>query len=333
MKNAMMTVAETAARIEAGAILMVAGDESALAQLPRGAWIGGTSVYFMTGSGGREDRQNLFVTELDAATAAECRHVPAAELPGLAEGSAEFGATMILIPAFSEAHRRFALEGASYAGLFDRPLMGWVSGVALDEIGTKTPKVFDGATGQSHEDGAMLLRLTLPATKMADLDILNLFAQDLAGPLIRFEADGFAAETAIVDGQTVRLADYVAAKGIDTRLPLVANYAGALINVSFQSVDAETGRVQFYAPVVAGVDYRLATNPGPYAEVFASRISGDGGAELSCNCILNYLYGELEGKSTGSFTGPATFGEIAYILLNQTMVRLKLVAAEQAAAA
>ncbi|RME83260.1 MAG: hypothetical protein D6785_06920, partial [Planctomycetota bacterium] len=41
---------------------------------------------------------------------------------------------------------------------------------------------------------------------------------------------------------------------------------------------------------------------------------------FSCNCILNYLYGKLEGKKTGNITGPMTFGEIAYVLLNQTLV-------------
>ena len=41
---------------------------------------------------------------------------------------------------------------------------------------------------------------------------------------------------------------------------------------------------------------------------------------FSCNCILNYLYGELEGKKTPPYTGPVTFGEVAYQLLNQTLV-------------
>jgi hypothetical protein len=32
------------------------------------------------------------------------------------------------------------------------------------------------------------------------------------------------------------------------------------------------------------------------------------------------LYSELEGKKTASIIGPITFGEIAYQLLNQTLV-------------
>jgi hypothetical protein len=44
---------------------------------------------------------------------------------------------------------------------------------------------------------------------------------------------------------------------------------------------------------------------------------------FSCNCILNYIYGNLEGKKLAGTAGPITFGEIAYQLLNQTMVYLE----------
>jgi hypothetical protein len=39
---------------------------------------------------------------------------------------------------------------------------------------------------------------------------------------------------------------------------------------------------------------------------------------------LNYLYGKLEGRKTGDLTGPITFGEIAFQLLNQTLVYLEV---------
>lgn len=43
---------------------------------------------------------------------------------------------------------------------------------------------------------------------------------------------------------------------------------------------------------------------------------------FSCNCILNYMYAGLEGERPGDMTGPVTFGEIAYVLLTQSMVYL-----------
>ena len=45
---------------------------------------------------------------------------------------------------------------------------------------------------------------------------------------------------------------------------------------------------------------------------------------FSCNCVLNYLFSNLENKKTGAFVGPVTFGEIAYQLLNQTLVYLEV---------
>lgn len=332
MKNAMMTPAEATKLIEAGKTLVLAGSEEALRGLPKGRWIGGTSCYFMTESGGCEDRENLFVTEIEAASEARPVHYEGEDLPNLTMGRYENGLSVILIPAFSRAHRDFAIDGADYPGLFEQPVMGWITGVHLDDPESVMPKVMNGATGTMHEDGALVLHVGLKPGKIADIDILNLFEQDAEADAITFDRTGFEARTARVNGREVDLAQWLKEQDIDTRLPLVANYAGAMINVSFQSVIPEEG-VAFYAPVIAGVTYRLARDPGDYSKVFSRRAQGNGATELSCNCILNYLYGALESRKTGTFTGPATFGEIAYVLLNQTMVRLHLEAEEAAAVA
>jgi len=92
-------------------------------------------------------------------------------------------------------------------------------------------------------------------------------------------------------------------------------------------VDLERGRVQFYAPVFADIEYRHAAPVGDYVQEFDLQIATHPAqAAFSCNCILNYLYGKLEGKKAGHLTGPITFGEIAHQLLNQTLVYLEVVA-------
>ncbi|MBE3637819.1 DUF6976 family protein [Mangrovicoccus algicola] len=330
MKNTMMTIAEAAAEIEAGKVLLLAGSESALRHLPPGSWIGGTSVYFLTAQGGRCDEENVFVTEFAAARDFRIRHYDPDRLASLCEERFEHGVSTILIPAFSRAHEAFAIEGAGYPGLFSQPLMGWITGTHLDEIGRTTPKIVDGRSGAVHDEGAMLLHVALPLGRRAELDIINLFEPDLSADRIVFEETGFSAATAHVNGEAVDFAEYLSGIGHDLKLPLVADYAGAMINVSLRGISPERGLVQFYAPVIAGVEYRVAKSIGDYASVLGAQIGSAGGEQLSCNCILNYLYGELEGKRTGNFTGPATFGEIAYILLNQTLVHLKL-EAEKAA--
>jgi hypothetical protein len=80
--------------------------------------------------------------------------------------------------------------------------------------------------------------------------------------------------------------------------------------------------VTCYAPVFPGVDYRLARPVSDYAAAFqAAEPAESAAAVFACNCILNYLSGALEGKRVG-IAGPITFGEIAYHLVNQTLVYL-----------
>lgn len=326
MKTQLLSPAATADLIRGGATMIIAGAEQALRALPVGDWIGGTSHYFLTPEGGCQDDENLMVTTIESASDSLVRQVATPDLPSLAEGRFENGFSLILIPCFSEAHRRFAIEGPGFPRLFEQPLMGWISGTRLDDIGRVTPKVVDGSTGQVLEDGALLMHVELPASRMAEIGIVNLYEQsrDPARCFV-FEETGFAVRTARVEGRQVDLAEYLRAEGIDTALPLVADYAGAMVNVSLQEIDESGGLVHFYAPVVAGVEYRLAEPlRGDYSDEFLTRASGDGTAQLSCNCILNYVRSDLEGRITGSYSGPATFGEIAYMLLNQTMVRLEL---------
>jgi hypothetical protein len=94
-------------------------------------------------------------------------------------------------------------------------------------------------------------------------------------------------------------------------------------STGLQSVDAGTGVVRFYAPVFTGIQYRFAEPVPDYSTALARAIAQGAPALFSCNCILNYVNGGLEGKHTGSVTGPVTFGEIAHQLLNLTRVELK----------
>jgi hypothetical protein len=321
--NRLSNRAETVAMIEAGKRLLLAGDEAMLASLPSGAWIGGTIPYFMTEEGGLSTTEKIFVTVLpEVVTGHLVRVYEHDNLALLANDHPGHGFSILLLPAFSEIHASFAENVTNYSGIFDRPLVGWISGVALSDIGKVMPKVFDGTTGLCSATQAVVLHVELPEDHLAMVDIVNPFPQG-SGPAISFARTGFSTSTALIDGVPTGFAAYIAAQAIDTRLPLVADYHGALINVSIQSIDADSGQVSFYAPVFSNVTYRFAEPIEDYADRFISQLQSCGAPILfSCNCVLNYLYGELAGKRTGSLTGPMTFGEIAYILLNQTAIYL-----------
>lgn len=322
-KNRLMTVAEAAEAIAGGRYLCVAGDEAALRQLPAGRWIGGTIPYFMAAEGGKASRDQVFVNEIAIyGEAPRIRFYDQASLPQLCRNAPEHGYSLIIIPAFSAIHSSFACNAPNYEDMYLKPLIGWVSGVHLDDLGRLAPKVVNGESGEFSEELAVVMDVPLPPEKFARIDIVNLFVPG-NGDEISFEATGFSVAACRINGKPAVLADYLRQRGIDTRLPLVADYFGAMVNVSIKGV--EDGRVDFYAPVFPGIVYKIAAPVADYVGAFHAALPRvETGMAFSCNCILNYLYSSLEGKRTANVTGPMTFGEIAYQLLNQTLAYLSI---------
>jgi hypothetical protein len=220
----------------------------------------------MDAKGGTISRDRVFVHDLTAVTeTVSIRSYTADELARIPGDAPENGFSILIIPAISRAHGAYAQNAPDYPGIFMKPVLGWISGVHLDDLGKVSPKVFDGSTGTASEQ-----------------------------------------------------------KGIDTRLPMVADYAGALINVSFQTVPEGEGPVVLYAPVFRHVAYKIASPVEDYVQAFNQALPKGVVPVFSCNCILNFLYSELTGRVTEGFYGPITFGEIAYQLLNQIMVYLEI---------
>jgi hypothetical protein len=322
MSNTLLSPTETARLIANGKALLLAGEEKLLASLPPGNWIGGTIPYFMAGQGGCFCQDKIFVTEIPLAIQATARAYSTAELPTIYSRAAESDVSFVILPADSAAHTEFALNAPRYSNFAGSPLLGWIAGVDLKELGRISPKVFCGSS-KPMDNVAAVLHVKLPADLLAQINIINLFAQG-TGDVLAFPRGGFSATTVLVNGKEQNFADYLSSIKADTRLPLVANYCGAMVNVSIKAVDTANHRVEFYAPVVAETEYHLAAPVTDYVKEFESRLKAlpPGDIVFSCNCILNYLFSQLEGRRTGNVVGPITFGEIAYQLLNQTLVYL-----------
>ncbi|MEV4783430.1 DUF6976 family protein [Burkholderia sp. LMU1-1-1.1] len=323
--STLLTVEEATALIDAGKVLALAGDEALLARLPKGSWIAGTIPYFIADDGGIETRDKLFATELTraAATTTTLKTYTLDTIKNIATDAPANGYTVVIIPARSAVHTEYANHGRDYDDMFMKPIVGWIAGVHLSDLDSATAKVVNGADGTLRDAEAVALHVSLPDEQMAVVHILNLFKQNPDADVITFATTGFSASTCYVNGEETVLADYMAARKLDLKLPLVADYNGAQINTSFQNVDQDGRTVHFYAPVFAGIEYRQAAPVGDYVHGFEALADGrHGDVEFSCNCILNYLYGELRGRKTGDLSGPVTFGEVAYQLLNQTLVYL-----------
>ena len=325
VNSKMHSIAEVQSAIAAGQSLFLAGSHEALSQLPRGNWVGGTIPYFMAEVGGLLSEDRVFVTKApEFALEVKAADYGPDNLADLYQEAPAHGFTFLVLPASTEVHKAFAERAPSFDGFLLRPVVGWVAGVRVDRIGKEAPAVFNGRTGMSFDSRGVALHVTLPANKLVDLEIVNIFESG-SGSLIRFEEAGFRVGKCLIDGKPVNLAEYISSQGVPLEFPLVGDYNGSAINVSFQSVDAAAGTVDLYAPVFPGVDYRFAKPVEDYSGAFGKAIvAEEHEPAFACNCILNFLYGKLEGKTTGGVTGPIIFGEIAHLLLNQTMVQLYL---------
>ncbi|MEH6823375.1 MAG: hypothetical protein V7629_05620 [Motiliproteus sp.] len=317
----MKTLDQTIALINSGKSLWISGPEPILSQLPKGNWIGGTIPYFMGDEGGLVTDSLLHVTEAPAGAQIRIASYDAAQLATIYQRNCDLG--YLIIPGMSDVHAAFGINATEYDGFGNYPLFGWVAGIHLNDLGKISPKVANGQTLEIRDDVAICMHIELPAGKVAEVDVVTIFQQDLSADIITVEQAGFTQGTVSINGKPQNLAAYLEANAIDTRLPLVADYAGAQISASFQA--QEEGQTSFYAPLFPGVEYHLAKPVGNYAQELQTEVAKlDGEAAFYCNCVLNFLYGELEGTKSGNLTGPATFGEIAYVLLNQTGVALKI---------
>ncbi|MDR1193649.1 MAG: hypothetical protein LBK98_05700 [Peptococcaceae bacterium] len=314
----LLTFDETAKMISSGQPLHIAGTENLLRKLPTGHWIGGSTEYFMARGGGKVTNELLFVTDLPYADC-KIKGYDESSIANVTTDAFENGFSIVILPFDSAVHKAYANKAPGFEGMFIKNIVGWIAGVNLDVPG-QTPIAVNGETGEVYADKAVVAHIGVPGDKMVSIGIINIFAPDENSPIIEFTEEGFTAKTCQINGQEVLLADYIAGNKIDTKLPLVGDYSGASVNTSFKSI--ENGAVNFYAPVFPGIKYQMAKAITNYVKEFHDRVKSldDTQAAFSCNCILNFLYGELEGEDINAFFGPITFGEIAYQLVNQTLV-------------
>ncbi|MBW2477375.1 MAG: hypothetical protein JRE63_08655 [Deltaproteobacteria bacterium] len=315
-------------KIKSGRTLLIAGDEKLVDRLPRGRWIGGTTPYFMTPLGGICTDKRLFVTDItDIAKNITIKKYDHNTIENVYIDAPANGFSFLIFPEESKCHFRFAMDAFSFPDFAMHPLVGWVSGTHLDERKLRKPKVYDGSIDEHIEEGAIVMHVDMAKNHFVEIGILNMFEQG-SGDSIVFPESGYCVESALINGKEMHYADYIRDNQIDLRLPLVTDINGTLINTSFRRHFDEDDNVLFHSPIFKGLTYRHAKSIENYSERFAKKMSMglvDVKTIFSCNCILNFIYSGLDKYSCSDLCGPATFGEIAYHIHNQTVVYLRII--------
>jgi hypothetical protein len=314
---------ETVDIINQGKLLHIAGEENLLKRLPKGNWIGGSTIYFMTENGGVTSDDKLFVTEFNFDDF-DIKTYFADNLESISNDSAENGFSIVVIPHGGTTHHNFAKNSANYPGIYRKPIMGWITGGNYTVAGFEST-VVNGKTGESYTDAAVVIHVTLHDGKKAVLKIVNIFEQS-DGEVITFHEEGEFVDKCMANGKEIKFSEYIDKHNNNRQQPLIGDYCGARINVSIDSINATDGIVRMSAPVFTEIEYRFAKAVPDYVAEFSRRIKelGETDYVFSVNCLWNYIYGELEGKTIDMY-GPVTFGEIAIKLLNQTLVYIEII--------
>lgn len=310
--------------IKEGRKLILTADKKTIENLPKGNWIAGTIPYFMDQNGGVKNTEEIFVDDFtDSILNFNIKTYNIDNIKNIIADSYENGFTVLILPAASEILKSFALNSFDYENIFKNPIVGYVAGYDL-ESGQTTAYTFNGKTLEQNEKKAVAIHFELPEDKIAQVEIINIFSPNKKLPKIQFFQNSFVQKYCLINGKKEIFADYIKQNNIDTKLPLIQIQNGAIINKSIMQINSEN-ETEFYAPLFNGIDYYFAEKIEDYENklnIETLKIDNTN-IHYSCNCILNYLYGNLEGKKL-KITGATTFGEIAYQLLNQTQIYLNI---------
>ncbi len=320
MEQKLYTLDQAKQIIEQEKLLVIAGDEKLLRKLPKGKWIGGTIPYFMSKKGGVKSKNQVFVNDFsECAVDFKINLYSLKNIEQITTDSFENGFSFTLFPHKSNVLEYYALNAQSFKNLYQNPILGWVTGNDIN-INKPLPKVFNGLTTEHSSKRAIALHIKIPDNKVARMEIFNNHTQ-ANGPEIKFPQMGFSGDECEINGEAASLVDYILDGNVKQRTPLIADYSGATICVGVDTVKEYDETVHFFAPVYPDIAYKFAEIVDD-AEQYAKRIPYEKGIVSAFKCVTNYLVLDLEGKKAGKITGPFTFGEIAYLLVNETLVYL-----------
>lgn len=302
-------------------ILILAGSLDLFKKFPKGNWIAGTTPYFMTSEGGMKNLEKIFTVDVtDIVKECVVKNYNIGNVEDIPKDYSDNGFSFLIMPAFSLIHKHYAENCYGINGIFNAPLIGWVSGFDLDTKQDTKGTVINGQSLICGSDEIVVMHMSLKDEFVVDAGMINLF-QPGNGDIITFPEKGFKIKNCLINNELKSMAKYIHENVFDISLPLVTHFKHKKINVSIKEVNLIEDYVEFYAPVFLGKEYQFASPVGFYDLEFedeANKLQINN--SISCNCVLNYLYANLEGKKTAEFCGPVTFGEIFNVLLNQTLV-------------
>ena len=314
------TLDETIALINKKKLLHISATQDLLRKLPKGNWIGGSAECFATDLKTDNAKDKLWVFEMDFETY-NIKTYTTNTISMFTSDTYPNGFSIIIMPGKTKLVQSFAKNAPHYKDIFLKSVVGWVAGSENDEA----PFVVNGQTGELLTNEAVILNVALPDDKIAVVNVVNIFTANESSPVIEFETEAFQAKNCLIDGADEILTDYAESHHINLQFPLIGEYYGSEVNTTMTDI-SDDKVVDVAAPLFKGIKYRFSKPLDNYADAFVNKINNikDKDCIFSCNCISNKFFGKLDEYDLGGFYGPYVYGEIAYQLMNQTLVYLQI---------
>ncbi len=307
--------------------MVLSADETILTQLPKGNWIGGTTPYFMDKTAGTLSKEMIFVDDFsEIAIDSKIELFTEKQISDICRNSFENGFTVLILPLGADVYTNFGLNSLEYEHIFKNPVVGFVAGFDFDDLGKAQAKVISGQDLDLVSDKAVAIHIQLPTNKIARAEIFNLDTIQPNSVEIVFPKTSFTQSECTINGIKANLAEYLTQIQYKEKAPrpLIANTNGALINRDIKNIDLENKEVSFFSPLYEGDTYYLANIINDYQADFNERLKELENKPVYCSiCVSYYLLGNLENKNI-NIEGAFAFGEIAFQLLNKTLVFLQL---------
>lgn len=330
MENKLYSKAEVEGFIKAGKVMMLSGSDKALTGLPKGNWVGGTTPYVVD-KVGKVDEENIFVYDFtEIATNSKIAVFDKNNIKDIAKSGVGNGFIMLILPIDTEVYYEFSNHSLEYDNIYDNPLVGFVACCTVEDYGDYAKAktfVASGIDGSLYADRGVALYVEMPNNLTARTEIINLDTIDYDTAKLVFPKTSFVQSDCLIDGKPGNIAEYfenVVKPKLGGSTQLITSQNGALINRDVKIVDIKEGKVTFFSPAYAGDEYYLVKNGNDYLKMFNDNLNSKTSEVAAClSCVSYYFSGKFEGRNICK-NGIYAFGEIAYQLLNKTIVTLEI---------
>ena len=325
MTQGLYSVAEVAAMIEKGDMLVLAGDAALLSQLPKGKWIAGITSLFVENGETLSTREKIFahnMTHIAADVKLEVYEV--STICNIFNDAYDNGFSVLIVPGVSEVMDVYADNCSDYPNFAHRAVCGWAAATPVysEYEQNDVSLVFSGETGKSYANSGVVMHIALPEGKFAEVHAVSAFKPD-DGDVIMFEKDCQQVENILIDGVKQNFRQYMIDKKMDrsnnSLNVLVGDHAtGVIMNVGmYEDNERDLGKyVSVAAPVFKGIPYRFAKVDYNYS--YESMNVQE--IVYSFSCVGNYVRPDIFTNFRMNTNGPFVYGEIAYVLLNYATV-------------